>query len=138
MANYALAALMSMLGNIGGAIGNQYAERQSLKDKLKIYQEMDAQAAPGKEAAMQRELIMRMGLHPDTLEPIPGFFEALERRKAIEQDYRGKKGGGGAAGDGKKDRRRRRRDGSETKGDAETVAVPEKKPGIFSRLLGQG
>lgn len=131
MPNYALAALMSMLGNISQAFGSQYAERQSLKDKLKIYQEMAAQEAPGKEAQMQRELIMRMGLNPDTLEPIPGFFEALEKRKVIEQRYRGKKG------DGKPKRRRRRRDG---KGEGEEKPTPSRGflGSFINRITGQG
>lgn len=120
MANYPLAALMGAFGNISNVVGKHYGDQAALKQKLKLYSEMDAANRPGEEAQKQRMMIMGMGLDPDTLEPIPGYFEALEQRKQIEAKYRKGKG------DGKKKRRKRR-------GGEETTAAP--KTSWLSRLF---
>jgi len=102
MANYPLAALMSTFANVANIFGQRHAQKQALKDRLQIMQEMEIAGRPGAEAQKKRTMLMSMGIDPDTGQPIPEFWKAKEQAHIMAQKYKKGKGGKGDGKPGKK------------------------------------
>ena len=88
MANYPLAALMSVFSNVANNYGKQYAQKQSLKDRLEMMQEMEVESQPGVEAAKKRQMLLSMGIDPDTGQPIPEYWKAKEQAAALAAKFK--------------------------------------------------
>lgn len=85
MANPGLAIFLSALGDAAEGFGQRIEKKNDFVQQAKMKQVIEELFRPREEAQMKRQLLLRQGFDPDTLEPIPGFFEAIKKRRSIPQ-----------------------------------------------------
>ena len=135
MANYPLAALMGTFANIANVFGNRYAKQQDLKDRLSLSNEMEAKNRPAAEAMKRRQMLMSMGIDPDTGNPIPEFWAAKEQAAKLAQRYRKDGGESGGEGGGKKRRKGKSAAERQREADAAQAAKGDDGDNWFTSLF---
>ena len=130
MANYPLAALMSTFANVANVFGKQHAQKQTLKDRLQMMQEMEIAGRPDAEAQKKRTMLMSMGIDPDSGQPIPEYWQAKEQAAKLSAKHR--KG----SGDSKK--KKRGKSAADRQRDADEADAGTKTDGgnWFTRIMG--
>lgn len=95
-----LAIILGALGSASGAAGDQWTEDMDYKRKLDYATKIAEVKNSDQQEMLRRRALVAQGINPDTLEPIPGYFEGYQQRKELDQKYRGKVGGGKGKGKG--------------------------------------
>ena len=91
-----LALFLGALGSAFNVVGDRWSEQAKLKDRASILAELqtaeDARKRPLEETDYKRRLLLSKGIDPDSLKPMPEFFQGITEATLARKGARGPSG----------------------------------------------